>query len=728
MSVCSSAGAGEDIPPTWVPSVFDESYLVSFDEALMKFIFGELYVMEGVTDTGHKGNKKHGLRLKFKDGGDASVYIDTVRGTGDNDNSSLYFIFDPYETADGNSPVSNNLNIVIDSTSEDSNLNFYKGSIEDKNRYITAGEILVSGSYDTIYNLYKAGKLIPGCFYEIEDYTLVLDPDRTDIKSGDHKFNIILQAISKNKFSEVAKAAPSKDESDTYFDNCDLSKWELKYCIENDTERFDWAYTNNGQGVIYYMKDEWNNECPYDFKNVRYKWEVKTTGPRQLGEEDYGYTFYYRLNNIYDYTVNFCKEGIVKNNKITPYYNTSKQQILNNIIIGTFCHEIDDKTYIYIFDTTCISHSITKVDNPLIDSNNSFKFIKFDSSYKPLSTSIISIHNNILENVQNIRVSSFKFNDNRIINSKSICATGVDVCSNIIENSSYIYMNYKYLKYSNVADQPVQQYIRSVFSICCIVDETSYDNDAIDTVCSFNNITNSEHISLVNSSKNIIKDRKRLEDSTGFPITSDAELENYFGRIHDYVSSDNMNNVSLICSNRNIIDSYYKKQYTYLGSNDYIQCVELVYSDDNYIGKNSTNIYISYAKENKIGNYCTDIVLDNASATVAISNNRVTFLTDTYIESNNIGDNIMCLNLKKFLTDLGLGYPLTNIKKFTINRLDKGNLSFYNKAYNLTKYSTPSDTQRTNSDTIFILDSVLSVDGKYYRYITGTDLATKLLS
>ena len=71
-----------------------------------------------------------------------------------------------------------------------------------------------------------------------------------------------------------------------------------------------------------------------------------------------------------------------------------------------------------------------------------------------------------------------------------------------------------------------------------------------------------------------------------------------------------------------------------------------------------------------------------------------------------------------------------NIKKFTINRLDSVDeeFSFYNKYYNLTKYSTSSSTQITNSDTIFILDSVLSVDGKYYRYTTGTNLATKLLS
>ena len=27
---------------------------------------------------------------------------------------------------------------------------------------------------------------------------------------------------------------------------------------------------NSNQGVIYYMKDEFNNEAPYDFKNIQF--------------------------------------------------------------------------------------------------------------------------------------------------------------------------------------------------------------------------------------------------------------------------------------------------------------------------------------------------------------------------------------------------------------------------------------------------------------------------
>lgn len=49
-----------------------------------------------------------------------------------------------------------------------------------------------------------------------------------------------------------------------------MNAWELKYCLDNDKELFGWADTH-GKGVIYYMKDEFGNEAPYDFKNVTFQ-------------------------------------------------------------------------------------------------------------------------------------------------------------------------------------------------------------------------------------------------------------------------------------------------------------------------------------------------------------------------------------------------------------------------------------------------------------------------
>lgn len=62
-------------------------------------------------------------------------------------------------------------------------------------------------------------------------------------------------------------------------DAVNILAWELKYCLDNDTSRFAWADEENGRGVIYWMRDEHGNECPYDFKNIQFKltddWKTK---------------------------------------------------------------------------------------------------------------------------------------------------------------------------------------------------------------------------------------------------------------------------------------------------------------------------------------------------------------------------------------------------------------------------------------------------------------------
>ena len=54
----------------------------------------------------------------------------------------------------------------------------------------------------------------------------------------------------------------------------DIDKWELKYCLDNDTERFAWANDENGKGVVFHMKDEWGNESYYDFINIRFAFDA----------------------------------------------------------------------------------------------------------------------------------------------------------------------------------------------------------------------------------------------------------------------------------------------------------------------------------------------------------------------------------------------------------------------------------------------------------------------
>ena len=130
--------------------------------------------------------------------------------------------------------------------------------------------------YSDLKDLCDNNKLIPGQKYRITDYITTTLQEYT--QSAGHQFDIIVEALSENTLSEDAKAI--QNENDGYFDDANLEAWELKYCLDNDTNRFAWA-DDNGKGVIYYMKDEFNNECPYDFKNiqfVRYKLNPPTVG------------------------------------------------------------------------------------------------------------------------------------------------------------------------------------------------------------------------------------------------------------------------------------------------------------------------------------------------------------------------------------------------------------------------------------------------------------------
>ena len=114
----------------------------------------------------------------------------------------------------------------------------------------------------------RDGKMLkPGQSYRITDFVTTSVQDET--RSAGHAFDIIVVADDKETLNEVARAV--QHEGDTYFSNSNLEAWELKYCLDNDTKRFAWADTTNGKGVIWWMKDEFNNSCFYDFKNIQYK-------------------------------------------------------------------------------------------------------------------------------------------------------------------------------------------------------------------------------------------------------------------------------------------------------------------------------------------------------------------------------------------------------------------------------------------------------------------------
>ena len=152
-----------------------------------------------------------------------------------------------------------------------------------------------------------SGSLVPGQWYRITDY--VATTVQEDTQSANHPFDIIVRADSTNKLNENAYAIKNAEDT-TYFVNSKLEAWQVWYCLDNDTNRFAWADSANGRGVVYRLIDEFNNDCPYDFKGIKMK---------AYGDTD----------NVYRYTFD---SGDASNN--TDYSLSGGTRNVNNNVIG----------------------------------------------------------------------------------------------------------------------------------------------------------------------------------------------------------------------------------------------------------------------------------------------------------------------------------------------------------------------------------------------------------
>ena len=177
-----------------------------------------------------------------------------------------------------------------------------------------SGDVLIykSVTYSDLVSLKNSSKLVPGAVYRITDYVAYSSTYATNC--ANNLFDILVTALTSNTLNEDAKVCLHSGSALYYKDNS-LNSWEIKYCIDNDDTRFQWinGTETTRKGVIYYMKDEWGNEAPYDFKNIRFEKD-------ENGVTKSYYTFSYidKNGNIYDASV---KTKNVHNNKILPSFD-----------------------------------------------------------------------------------------------------------------------------------------------------------------------------------------------------------------------------------------------------------------------------------------------------------------------------------------------------------------------------------------------------------------------
>ena len=242
-------------------------------------------------------------------------------------------------------------------------------------------------TYNELKTLYENSKLVVGAQYCITDY--ITTTSQLNTRSANHQFDIIVEAISPNVLSEEATAC--LHDGDTYFSHSNLTSWKLNYSLNNDTTRFFWADETNGKGVIYYMKDEFGNEAPYDFKNIQFKrnseWLNENNDWKNAvlstfnGTELWLYTFSY-----YDISLGIIDDSLTVyptapqhyayNNIIKEYYriNDGKLELNNIVFVSTsespYHNNINYGCNNLIFGNNCYNNTLGVHANNNIIGNN----------------------------------------------------------------------------------------------------------------------------------------------------------------------------------------------------------------------------------------------------------------------------------------------------------------------------------------------------------------------
>lgn len=133
-----------------------------------------------------------------------------------------------------------------------------------------SGLDVIKGTYDEIFKLYKSQSLIPGKKYAITDYdcsyrhpsggsdeVFEVTQPADDVKyiileaEDVNKFNLNVRYVRKSGFAEII---------------------ECKYTIDPEDVPFTRNLTSvKAKGTVFYMKDEYDNACSYDFKHVKFR-------------------------------------------------------------------------------------------------------------------------------------------------------------------------------------------------------------------------------------------------------------------------------------------------------------------------------------------------------------------------------------------------------------------------------------------------------------------------
>lgn len=146
-------------------------------------------------------------------------------------------------------------------------------------------EKMVNVTYAELVALRDKGELIAGQMYRMTDYETTCTWENTQVAG--HPFDLVLTALDNKTLDEKCSAIWSDRDTDGYFANSNLAAWDVRYCLDNDTNRFDWAQLGGRIVTV-----EFNGVYPsggsfgevFTIDGVKYySWVLKIEGEGILG-------------------------------------------------------------------------------------------------------------------------------------------------------------------------------------------------------------------------------------------------------------------------------------------------------------------------------------------------------------------------------------------------------------------------------------------------------------
>lgn len=160
---------------------------------------------------------------------------------------------------------------------------------------------VIHTTYSELVALKNSSSLKPNTEYAIMDYCFTSNQNGQIPMTNKGGFAVVVRTNENGELKHKARAMYGTLTEENSFDQRGIERWELMYDIENDTSKYAWADEATGKGVVYYLRDEWNNEAYFDFKTLA------------ISMQGLAISIFITYN---DPTIDISSNGVAYNNKI----------------------------------------------------------------------------------------------------------------------------------------------------------------------------------------------------------------------------------------------------------------------------------------------------------------------------------------------------------------------------------------------------------------------------